>query len=63
MVHLTDPPRCFIDAETGEVEADGEAELAKKREAHMKRRGMDERWAKKGVPEEIRGEMWASPRG
>jgi len=57
LVHLTDPPRCCIDAETGEVQADEVAELDHKRELHNKRRGMDARWAKKGVSAELRAKI------
>lgn len=54
LIYLTDPPRCFIDAESGEVEADNAEELERKRALHVKRRDMESRWAKKGVPEELR---------
>mmetsp|Transcript_28154 Transcript_28154/g.80944 ORF Transcript_28154/g.80944 Transcript_28154/m.80944 type:complete len:262 (-) Transcript_28154:70-855(-) len=57
LVYLTDPPLCCIDAESGEVQADGEAEIDRKRELHMKRRGIDARWVKKGVPEDVRAKI------
>lgn len=57
LVDLTEPPRCCIDAETGEVQADSADEVARKRERHNKRRGMDKRWAKKGVSEELRAKI------
>lgn len=57
LVHLTDPPRCCVDAETGEVQADNNEEVERKRALHNKRRGMDARWAKKGVSEELRAKI------
>lgn len=60
LVNLTEPPRCSIDADSGEVEADDQAEIDRKRHLHVKRRGMDARWAKKGVSEELRGRIEAA---
>mmetsp|Transcript_146742 Transcript_146742/g.470923 ORF Transcript_146742/g.470923 Transcript_146742/m.470923 type:complete len:236 (-) Transcript_146742:36-743(-) len=52
-IHLTEPPRCFVDAASGEVRADDDVEIERKRTLHGKRRGMDARWAKKGHSEEL----------
>lgn len=60
LVYLTDPPRCAIDAETGEVEADDADELERKRTKHQKRAGMDKRWARKGLSEELRNKIEAA---
>mmetsp|Transcript_135447 Transcript_135447/g.377261 ORF Transcript_135447/g.377261 Transcript_135447/m.377261 type:complete len:238 (-) Transcript_135447:166-879(-) len=57
LVHLTDAPRVLVDAATGEVDADDEEAIQKKRELHEKRRRLEERWAAKGVPEEVRARI------
>lgn len=57
LVHLTEPPRCTVDAESGEVEADTEEEVERKLGLHNKRRGMDARWAKKGISAEVRAKI------
>lgn len=57
LVYLTDPPRCGIDAPSGEVEADDAEELERKRALHHKRAGMDMRWARKGLSQEARNKI------
>lgn len=57
LVYLTDPPRCAIDAETGEVVADNVEELERKKAFHLKRTGMDQRWATKGVSDHLRNKI------
>lgn len=51
-VKLTEAPRVVVDATTGEVEADSEEDIEKKRVLHNKRQNMNERWAGKGLSDE-----------
>lgn len=53
-VFLTEPPRLYLDAATGEVEGDDEQEIERKRASHYKRVSMDMRWEGKGVSAELR---------
>lgn len=57
LVHLTDAPRVLMDAVTGEVEGDDDAEIQRKRELHNKRQNMDARWGKKGLSEDMRAKI------
>eukprot|EP00450_Noctiluca_scintillans_P017517 CAMPEP_0194511202 /NCGR_PEP_ID=MMETSP0253-20130528/42805_1 /TAXON_ID=2966 /ORGANISM="Noctiluca scintillans" /LENGTH=221 /DNA_ID=CAMNT_0039354515 /DNA_START=12 /DNA_END=677 /DNA_ORIENTATION=+ len=58
--HVTEEPICAVDASTGEVRADSEEEIERKRLMHVKRRELEQRWADKGVPEELRLKMAAA---
>lgn len=50
----TEAPVCLVDAATGEVEADGGEEVARKRLLHNKRQNMDAKWMSKGLSDEAR---------
>merc|ERR1719498_180036 len=50
---LTDAPRVTVDAATGDCEADGSAEIERKRMLHVKRRQMSDKWCSKGLPEDM----------
>jgi len=52
-VLLTDAPRVTVDAATGESQADGAEEIERKRTLHNKRRQMSEKWAKKGMSDDL----------
>lgn len=56
-VHLTDAPRLLMDAETGEVEGDGDEEISRKCRLHLKRQQMDKRWAAKGMSDDLRARI------
>lgn len=53
-VQVTDPPCVLIDGESGEVEADDQDEIDRKRLIHNKRMKMLKKWELKGVSEETR---------
>lgn len=51
-IFKTEPPYLCVDGTTGECIADGKEEIARKRELHMKRRQMGDKWQKKGMSAE-----------
>jgi len=53
-IAATDAPQLMIDGVTGEVQAEDQAAIEKKRELHLKRRRLDDRWAAKGISNEAR---------
>jgi len=60
VVYLTDPPCIWLDAATGDCEADSFEEIERKEELHMKRRQIEARWESKGVSEELRAKIEAA---
>merc|ERR1719456_1668725 len=52
-VLLTEAPRVWVDAATGESEADGSEEIERKRMLHNKRRQMNAKWEGKGMSEDM----------